>query len=129
MSERSENDSFKLLDTVVRMNGFHAFLDKQKAFHEIWRVLKPGGRLMVLEFSKPNALMRPFYDFYSFKVMPFLSAKIAGHSENYRYLAESIRMHPDQKTLAKIMREAGFDKVEWKNLTFGITALHIGYKN
>ena len=66
--------------------------------------------------------------------MPFLSAKIAGHSENYRYLAESIRMHPDQKTLAKIMREAGFERVgfervEWKNLTFGITALHIGYKN
>ena len=85
---------------------------------------------MVLEFSKPNALMRSFLnDFYSFKLMPFLSAKIAGHSENYRYLAESIRMHPDQKTLARIMREAGFDKVEWKNLTFGITALHIGYKN
>ena len=62
-----ENES---VDTVVSMNGFHAFPDKQKAFHEIWRVLKPGGRLMVLEFSKPNALMRPFYDFYSFKVMP-----------------------------------------------------------
>ena len=116
-------------DVLIVSFGLRNMTHKDRALKEMQRVLKPGGRLMVLEFSKPNALMRPFYDFYSFKVMPFLSAKIAGHSENYRYLAESIRMHPDQKTLAKIMREAGFDKVEWKNLTFGITALHIGYKN
>ena len=116
-------------DVLIVSFGLRNMTHKDRALREMQRVLKPGGRLMVLEFSKPVALMRPFYDFYSFKVMPFLSAKIAGHSENYRYLAESIRMHPDQKTLAKIMREAGFERVEWKNLTFGITALHIGYKN
>ena len=116
-------------DVLIVSFGLRNMKHKDRALREMQRVLKPGGRLMVLEFSKPVALMRPFYDFYSFKVMPFLSAKIAGHSENYRYLAESIRMHPDQKTLAKIMREAGFERVEWKNLTFGITALHIGYKN
>lgn len=116
-------------DVLIVSFGLRNMTHKDRALREMQRVLKPGGRLMVLEFSKPVALMRPFYDFYSFKVMPFLSVKIAGHSENYRYLAESIRMHPDQKTLAKIMREAGFERVEWKNLTFGITALHIGYKN
>ncbi len=93
------------------------------------RVCKPGGKVIVLEFSKPAAWMKPFYDFYSFHVMPFLASKIAGNAENYRYLAESIRMHPDQQTLAKIMSSVGFSKVEWENFTFGITALHIGYKN
>ena len=96
-------------DVLIVSFGLRNMTHKDRALKEMQRVLKPGGRLMVLEFSKPNALMRPFYDFYSFKVMPFLSAKIAGHSENYRYLAESIRMHPDQKTLAKIMREAGIE--------------------
>ena len=81
-------------DVLIVSFGLRNMTHKDRALREMQRVLKPGGRLMVLEFSKPVALMRPFYDFYSFKVMPFLSAKIAGHSENYRYLAESIRMHP-----------------------------------
>lgn len=116
-------------DVIVLSYGLRNMTHKDAALKEMSRVLKKGGRLMVLEFSKPDAWLKPFYDFYSFKVMPFLASKIAGHSENYRYLAESIRMHPDQKTLAKIMRNSGFDRVEWKNFTFGITALHIGYKN
>lgn len=116
-------------DVVLVSYGLRNMTHKDKALREMQRVLKKGGRLMVLEFSKPSLWLRPFYDFYSFKIMPFLAAKLAGHSENYRYLAESIRMHPDQKTLAKIMRDAGFGQVKWENLTFGITALHIGYKN
>ena len=116
-------------DVLIVSFGLRNMTHKDRALKEMQRVLKPGGRLMVLEFSKPNALMRPFYDFYSFKVMPFLSAKIAGHSEKFIVTSQSLfGCTPIKKSLAKIMREAGFDKVEWKNLTFGITALHIGYK-
>lgn len=116
-------------DVIIVSFGLRNMTHKDAALKEMHRVLKKGGRLLVLEFSKPDAWLRPFYDLYSFKVMPFLASKIAGHSENYRYLAESIRMHPDQKTLAKIMSNSGFERVEWRNFTFGITALHIGYKN
>ena len=83
---------------------------------------------MVLEFSKPEKWLAPFYDFYSFKLMPWIAAKITGKAENYRYLVESIRMHPDQLTLATIMQNVGMKNVSWTNLTFVITALHIGYK-
>ena len=116
-------------DVVIVSYGLRNMTHKDRALAEMLRVCKPGGKVIVLEFSKPAAWMKPFYDFYSFHVMPFLASKIAGNAENYRYLAESIRMHPDQQTLAKIMSSVGFSKVEWENFTFGITPLHIGYKN
>jgi demethylmenaquinone methyltransferase/2-methoxy-6-polyprenyl-1,4-benzoquinol methylase len=83
---------------------------------------------MVLEFSQPVQLIKPIYDIYSFKVLPWLGKKIAGDAQSYRYLAESIRMHPDQETLKGMMQEAGFDQVEVHPLSGGIVALHIGYK-
>ena len=116
-------------DLIIVSYGLRNMTHKDKALAEMRRCTKPGGKVMVLEFSKPISWLKPFYDFYSFQVMPFLASKITGHAENYRYLAESIQMHPDQETLAKIMRSAGLESVEWRNYTFGITALHIGYKN
>ena len=92
------------------------------------RQIKPGGKAMVLEFSKPVDALKPIYDAYSFKILPWLGEKVAGDSESYRYLAESIRMHPDQETLKTMMESVGFDKVEYHSLTGGIVALHIGYK-
>lgn len=115
-------------DRVTVAFGLRNMTHKDRALREMCRVLKPGGRLLVLEFSKPARWLSPFYDLYSFKFMPWLGKMIAGSSDDYRYLAESIRMHPDQQTLAGIMKESGFEKVEWINLNWGITALHIGYK-
>lgn len=93
------------------------------------RVLKPGGRLLVLEFSKPIIpLLSKVYDEYSFKALPFLGKIITQDAESYKYLAESIRKHPDQQTLKQMMYNAGFDNVEYQNMTGGIVALHIGYK-
>ena len=82
----------------------------------------------ILEFSKVNRLLAPFYDFYSFRLMPWLGGLISKDSDSYRYLAESIRVHPDQPTLAKMMEETGLENVHWHNLTFGVCALHIGRK-
>ena len=101
---------------------------KDRALKEMMRVVRPGGRVVVLEFSRCWKIFKPFYDLYSFKLMPWLGQKIAGDAESYRYLAESIRMHPDQETLAGIMEEVGLDRVTWKNMTFGVCALHIGLK-
>jgi demethylmenaquinone methyltransferase/2-methoxy-6-polyprenyl-1,4-benzoquinol methylase len=101
---------------------------KERALSEMLRVIKPGGRVLVLEFSKPDAMLQPAYDVYSFKVLPWLGEKIAQDAESYRYLAESIRMHPDAETLKKMMLEAGFDAVDTHRLTGGIVALHIGIK-
>lgn len=103
--------------------------DKDKALRSMFRALKPGGRLLVLEFSKP--IVEPLskiYDAYSFHILPKMGELVANDSESYRYLAESIRMHPDQETLKGMMEDAGFEQTTYYNLTGGIVALHRGYK-
>ena len=115
-------------DTVTVSFGLRNMTHKENALREMLRVTKSGGHVLVLEFSHCWKILRPFYDFYSFVVMPRIGALVAGDAESYRYLAESIRVHPDQEALAKMMREAGFAKVTWKNFTFGVCALHIGIK-
>lgn len=115
-------------DRVSVAFGLRNMTHKDHALKEMQRVLKPGGKLLVLEFSKvPEALQKP-YDLYSFKVLPWLGQKIANDADSYRYLAESIRMHPDQETLKGMMQEAGLERVEYFNLTAGVAALHTGIK-
>ncbi len=115
-------------DIVTVAFGLRNMTHKDKALAEMRRVLRPGGRLLVLEFSKVAAPLKPFYDIYSFKVLPWLGEKIAGDADSYRYLAESIRMHPDQETLKKMMQDVGLQRVEVFNMTGGVVALHRGYK-
>ena len=115
-------------DVVTVAFGLRNMTHKERALSEMLRVIKPGGRVLVLEFSKPDAMLQPAYDVYSFKVLPWLGEKIAQDAESYRYLAESIRMHPDAETLKNMMLEAGFDAVDTHRLTGGIVALHIGIK-
>ena len=115
-------------DIVTVAFGLRNMTHKDLALTEMRRVLRPGGRLLVLEFSKVAAPLAPLYDLYSFKVLPWLGQKIAGDAESYRYLAESIRMHPDQETLKAIMELIGLEKVEVFNLAAGVVALHRGYK-
>jgi demethylmenaquinone methyltransferase/2-methoxy-6-polyprenyl-1,4-benzoquinol methylase len=114
-------------DCVTIGFGLRNVTDKPAALAAMRRVLKPGGRLLVLEFSKPTLeILKPAYDAYSFNILPRLGGIIAGDAASYRYLAESIRMHPGQEALAEMMREAGFDDVRWNNLAGGIVALHVG---
>ena len=116
-------------DLVTMAFGLRNVTHKDKALAEIYRVLKPGSKLMVLEFSQvDNAMLKKLYDTYSFQIMPMMGKLIANDEESYRYLAESIRMHPDQETLKSMMLDAGFDSVTYHNMTGGVVALHIGYK-
>jgi demethylmenaquinone methyltransferase/2-methoxy-6-polyprenyl-1,4-benzoquinol methylase len=115
-------------DIITVAFGLRNMTHKEVALGEMRRVLRPGGRLLVLEFSKVAKPLQPFYDLYSFKVLPWLGQKIAGDAESYRYLAESIRMHPDQATLKGMMEQVGLERVEVFNLTAGVVALHRGYK-
>ena len=115
-------------DRVSVAFGLRNMTHKDGALAEMRRVLKPGGKLMVLEFSKVTPLLAPIYDFYSFKVIPQVGQIVAQDADSYRYLAESIRMHPDQETLKQMMEGVGFDRVQYHNLTGGVVALHIGDK-
>ncbi len=115
-------------DVVTVAFGLRNMTHKDKALAEMRRVTRPGGKVMVLEFSRVWAPLAPLYDAYSFNVLPWLGKRIAGDDDSYRYLAESIRMHPAQDELARLMEQAGLDKVQWFNLTAGVCALHVGHK-
>jgi demethylmenaquinone methyltransferase/2-methoxy-6-polyprenyl-1,4-benzoquinol methylase len=115
-------------DRVSVAFGLRNMTHKDAALAEMRRVLKPGGKLLVLEFSKVWGPLQKPYDAYSFSVLPWLGSRIAGDADSYRYLAESIRMHPDQETLKKMMQDAGLESVEYFNLTAGVAALHTGIK-
>lgn len=116
-------------DCITIAFGLRNVTDKGKALESMHRVLKPGGRLCVLEFSRPiYQPLEKVYDFYSFKILPRMGELIARDRDSYQYLAESIRMHPDQQTLKTMMTDAGFDEVEIFNMTGGIVALHRAFK-
>jgi len=115
-------------DRVTVAFGLRNMTHKDAALAEMRRVLKPGGKLLVLEFSKVSSALQKPYDTYSFSVLPWLGKVIANDADSYRYLAESIRMHPDQETLKQMMQDAGLDCVKYFNLTAGVAALHTGIK-
>ncbi len=115
-------------DCITIAYGLRNVTHIDQALASMFRVLRPGGRLLILEFSRPMAPLRPAYDLYSFSILPRLGQWVVGDAESYRYLAESIRMHPDQDTLKAMMGAAGFERCEYFNLTGGITALHRGYR-
>ena len=115
-------------DCVTIAFGLRNVTDKARALASMQRVLKPGGKVLVLEFSKPKERIQPVYDWYSFSVLPMLGRLVARDEASYRYLAESIRMHPDQETLLRMMEDAGFERCRYQNLSGGIVALHVGYR-
>jgi demethylmenaquinone methyltransferase/2-methoxy-6-polyprenyl-1,4-benzoquinol methylase len=115
-------------DCITMAFGLRNVTDKNSALVSMRKVLKPGGKAMILEFSEPSPALRPAYDLYSFKVLPFLGRLVANDASSYQYLAESIRMHPNQETLLQMMHDAGFEKCRYHNLAGGIVALHIGYR-
>jgi len=116
-------------DCVTIAFGLRNVTNKAAALQSMYRVLRPGGQLLVLEFSKPTVPgLAPIYDAYSFSLLPKLGKLVANDADSYRYLAESIRRFPDQETLLGMMRDAGFDQCRYHNLTGGIVALHRGYK-
>ena len=116
----------RYFDRVTVAFGLRNMTHKDAALAEMRRVTRPGGRVMVLEFSRVWAPLAPLYDAYSFNVLPWLGKRVAGDSDSYRYLAESIRMHPAQDELKRLMEQAGLERVEWFNLTAGVCALHVG---
>ena len=115
-------------DVVSVAFGLRNMTHKEAALGEMARVIKAGGKVLVLEFSKPDAMIAPIYDIYSFKVLPWLGDKVAKDAASYQYLAESIRMHPDADALKTMMLGVGFDQVDTHRMTGGIVALHIGVK-
>jgi demethylmenaquinone methyltransferase/2-methoxy-6-polyprenyl-1,4-benzoquinol methylase len=117
-----------VFDFVSVAFGLRNMTHKDRALAEMHRVLKPGGKLLVLEFSRVAKPLEKAYDWYSFNVLPRLGKLVAGDAESYRYLAESIRMHPDQETLRQLMKTAGFGHVDVHNLSAGVVALHLGIK-
>ncbi len=128
----AEGERLPLADESVRAItisfGLRNMSDPDAALRDIHRVLQPGGHFFCLEFSRPQWWLKPFYDLYSFLVIPRLGALVAGHPQAYRYLVESIRRFPGQKALTKKIRAAGFDDVRWRNLSFGIAAIHHAVK-
>jgi demethylmenaquinone methyltransferase/2-methoxy-6-polyprenyl-1,4-benzoquinol methylase len=119
------SESFDLVSVAF---GLRNMTHKDAALREMHRVLRPGGKLLVLEFSRVAKPLEKVYDWYSFQVLPRLGRLVAGDADSYRYLAESIRMHPDQDTLKSMMREGGFGHVDYHNLSGGVVALHVGIK-
>ncbi len=115
-------------DCVTVAFGLRNMTHKDVAIAEMRRVLRPGGRLLVLEFSKVWKPLSPIYDLYSFKLLPWMGSKVANDADSYRYLAESIRMHPGQEELKAMMEQAGLGRVDYFNLSAGVVALHRGYK-
>jgi demethylmenaquinone methyltransferase/2-methoxy-6-polyprenyl-1,4-benzoquinol methylase len=115
-------------DCVSVAFGLRNMTHKEHALAEMQRVLRAGGRLLVLEFSRVWKPLQPLYDAYSFKVLPLLGKLVANDGNSYRYLAESIRVHPDQEELKGLLEQAGFERVEYFNLSAGVVALHRGYK-
>jgi demethylmenaquinone methyltransferase/2-methoxy-6-polyprenyl-1,4-benzoquinol methylase len=115
-------------DYVTIGFGIRNMTDKKKALKEIYRVLSPGGKILILEFSKIWKPLQFFYDQFSFKLLPKLGKLFAKDESSYQYLVESIRMHPDQESLKKMMEEESFSKVEYLNLSSGVVAIHMGYK-
>ena len=115
-------------DCIAIAFGLRNVTDKDAALTSMYRTLKPGGKAMILEFSEPSEAIKPAYDLYSFKVLPLLGKVVASDADSYQYLAESIRMHPDQETLKAMMEEAGFERCRYHNLAAGIVALHVGYR-
>ena len=115
-------------DCITIAFGLRNVTDKARALASMRRVLKPGGRLLILEFSKPAEALKPAYDLYSFRVLPLIGKLVANDDASYRYLAESIRMHPDQEALLGMLEDAGFERCRYRNLAGGIVALHSGYR-
>ena len=115
-------------DCITIAFGLRNVTDKSAALRSMLRSLKPGGKALILEFSKPSDVLKPAYDIYSFRVLPAIGRLVANDESSYQYLAESIRMHPDQEALLEMMQEAGFERCRYHNLAGGIVALHVGYK-
>jgi demethylmenaquinone methyltransferase/2-methoxy-6-polyprenyl-1,4-benzoquinol methylase len=119
------SESFDLVSVAF---GLRNMTHKDAAIRQMHRVLRPGGKLLVLEFSRVAKPLEKVYDWYSFQVLPRLGRLVAGDADSYRYLAESIRMHPDQATLKSMLQEGGFGHVDYHNLSGGVVALHVGIK-